>query len=731
MTDFPVSLDSSQLLSNNTNGTVSTHQHHHHQHSPQSSKPQPQQQQQQPFPNLEVKKNGIVYIKSSNSLRNGSAKSSTTLSRSTSSNGVSSPSVLDMNPNPHVTSNTSTNSNTSGTTQMGRKRSNSQSQVVSMPAKPKYTTATTSRDQSKGLSNGNSSLLTKSSPGPSPLNPRKRNQVQYYVTLLPLNDTFVKKHLPVATYPETTKLGRPTGTKHKPDVTNGYFDSRVLSRNHAQIYIDPKNGKLMLQDLGSSNGTYLNDARLNNDPTEVKMGDIVCLGFNVQAESTHKQISLKIENINVISTSLTGDKDSTANNGTKSNNKDLHIFSKDEGFDSPEFKQLAFVEDIYQQIEHQQQNKRSNESVFPNIITFDDALFADVNEEALRDYSLNAGIYNNSQITTTSNMEQIINLLINDLARVKQQASSLNALSNFFQNYYRKLDRLNQDYLDHQVKNKLAQVEHELSKEKAFSVKLKDKFKLFESETNKNIDGLNIKLKKCDEEKIQLTNLFKDLQCKNESLEQEIRALEEEKSKHMKQEESLNQFMEALSNTPSGIIGSNSQELQPSPQPPQDDESKSINGFIEDLSHTPSVSKNLDLMSRDELTPPASEDEEEEEHEQEERESSDSEEISDEKSSVAEDNRDDEVKSEFESIVATNSIPKDDKEKEAEPFPTKMEETGKKSSSSFTTTRSTSTSTSARRKLSAAKIENIQTFGIALSAMLVGYFLQNIVGKIG
>ncbi|KAL6453638.1 VPS64 Vacuolar protein sorting-associated protein 64 [Candida maltosa Xu316] len=504
-----------------------------------------------------------------------------------------------------------------------------------MPAKPKYTTATTSRDQSKGLSNGNSSLLTKSSPGPSPLNPRKRNQVQYYVTLLPLNDTFVKKHLPVATYPETTKLGRPTGTKHKPDVTNGYFDSRVLSRNHAQIYIDPKNGKLMLQDLGSSNGTYLNDARLNNDPTEVKMGDIVCLGFNVQAESTHKQISLKIENINVISTSLTGDKDSTANNGTKSNN---------EGFDSPEFKQLAFVEDIYQQIEHQQQNKRSNESVFPNIITFDDALFADVNEEALRDYSLNAGIYNNSQITTTSNMEQIINLLINDLARVKQQASSLNALSNFFQNYYRKLDRLNQDYLDHQVKNKLAQVEHELSKEKAFSVKLKDKFKLFESETNKNIDGLNIKLKKCDEEKIQLTNLFKDLQCKNESLEQ---------------------------------------------------------------------------------------DEEEEEHEQEERESSDSEEISDEKSSVAEDNRDDEVKSEFESIVATNSIPKDDKEKEAEPFPTKMEETGKKSSSSFTTTRSTSTSTSARRKLSAAKIENIQTFGIALSAMLVGYFLQNIVGKIG
>ena len=57
---------------------------------------------------------------------------------------------------------------------------------------------------------------------------------------LPLNDTFIKKHLPVATYPETTKLGRPTGTKFKPDVTNGYFDSRVLSRNHAQFILIPK-----------------------------------------------------------------------------------------------------------------------------------------------------------------------------------------------------------------------------------------------------------------------------------------------------------------------------------------------------------------------------------------------------------------------------------------------------------------------------------------------------------
>src|SRR5699024_5485155 len=88
-----------------------------------------------------------------------------------------------------------------------------------------------------------------------------------------------------------------TGTRHKPDVTNGYFDLRVLSRNHAQIYIDGASGKLMLQDLGSSNGTYLNDFRLGADPVEIKIGDLVCLGFNVQLELTHKQISLRVDNI--------------------------------------------------------------------------------------------------------------------------------------------------------------------------------------------------------------------------------------------------------------------------------------------------------------------------------------------------------------------------------------------------------------------------------------------------
>lgn len=208
-----------------------------------------------PFPSLEHRKGGIIHIKPPQATNDVS--------------NVNTTSSKDSAPGP-----------------ISRKRSDSKSQVVNYPMKTR-----TQRDNMETTSYFYSSASS---------HPRKRAQMQYYVTLIPLNDTFIEKHLPVAIFPETTKLGRPTGTKHKPDVTNGYFDSRVLSRNHAQIYIDPTTGKLMLQDLGSSNGTYLNDSRLDNEPTEVKIGDIICLGFNVQAESTHKQISLRIDNINVI-----------------------------------------------------------------------------------------------------------------------------------------------------------------------------------------------------------------------------------------------------------------------------------------------------------------------------------------------------------------------------------------------------------------------------------------------
>ncbi|RCK60346.1 Vacuolar protein sorting-associated protein 64 [Candida viswanathii] len=591
MTDIPIALDSSQLLHNNN---TSTHQHHqlaHHKHLQlkqpnQATNQQPQQlqlqlqqqaqlsQQQsapQPFPNLEIKKNGLVYIKSSNSLSNGT-KSSTGLSRTASNTGTNSP--LDSKSSPSTSTSTATSSMSSMSSTVGRKRSNSQSQVIAMPGKPKYSGAS-ARDQPKSSlstmpsplapnSSASGSLLPKSSHGPSPLNPRKRNQIQYYVTLLPLNDTFIKKHLPVATYPETTKLGRPTGTKHKPDVTNGYFDSRVLSRNHAQIYIDPKNGKLMLQDLGSSNGTYLNDVRLNNDPTEVKMGDVVCLGFNVQAESTHKQISLKIENINVISTQL----ENGSGNGADGGN----LYGK--GLDNPEFRHISFIEDICNQVEKKsKQSQDGSPHVAPkHQLSYENYLFNDVNTE-LDDYLLglysssNTGIYNNSRIGSPSCVESIVSVLLMNLTKVKQQNIVLQELFKDYENF------------------------------KSLSV-----------DQNRKLDSLGKKLKESEQGKSHLNSLLSDLKCKtsaidqerdhNEkevkskldrinSLEEQIRELQEEKEKHERekkekeeQEERRRAEQEELAKQRETVTVSEIDE--------QVRQQQELNNFIADLSRTPS-----------------------------------------------------------------------------------------------------------------------------------------------
>ena len=863
MTDIPIALDNSQLLNNNNNLNSSNHHNHNHNHNhhhhhllkqnslqttvPKSSTSFSEQQHQQPFPNLETKKSGLIYIKNSQSLKNGT-KISNKVPRSNSSSG-----------NGGLSSNTSSVDAKSSTAALGRKRSNSQSQVVSIPTKPKYTTASTSRDPSKGGGSLLLSLTSRISSNPSSNNgslsnhnPQKRNQIQYYVTLLPLNDTFIKKHLPVATYPETTKLGRPTGTKFKPDVTNGYFDSRVLSRNHAQIYIDPKNGKLMIQDLGSSNGTYLNEVKLSQDPTEIKIGDMICLGFNVQAESTHKQISLRIENLNVISTQLEGGNNYNYNNNNSDINGNGNFFiNGNDQLDTPEFKRLSFIEDIARQVEKidfendddnstELKNKdhdhdRDRDRDHENTLTFDNALFSDINpnieDNLLGLYSMtNSGIYNNSQITSTTTLENIINVLVLNLSRVKQQNSSLNSLSTFLENYYYNLNQLNQDYLDQQFQKKLLKIEQELIKEQTNHQKLKDKFKNLELESNKKLDLLNRKFKSMEKDRDNLKKSHIELQLKYETIENDynlanetIESLKQEKldlqealdemtRQQQQQQQQQQQEKEAKEREVLKLNGNKSKELL-------NDElvvSEAINGFIQDLSRTPSVRdnmKNLEssgTINRDtiKLTPPVSDNEEEEgggggeednddegislpstpsvlqrngfkiEHSQKEKRSNGDDESIDSNfnshshSQQQQQHNDKSISpiiTDFESIIATNSIPINSPEKnfqqqqhqEIEPFP-KVENQScnglpiKKSitNQSNNNTKllgdkgnhnnllkklflnqqggesSSSSSSSLMKILDKIEIEidkqKLQTAIIAMSAMIIGYYLQRL-----
>ncbi|XP_054163484.1 sarcolemmal membrane-associated protein-like [Oppia nitens] len=88
------------------------------------------------------------------------------------------------------------------------------------------------------------------------------------------------------------KVGRAVA-RSKPSNDNFVFDCKVLSRNHASLWVD--NHKFYLKDTRSSNGTFVNNFRLSpaneeSQPREVFSGDIVQFGVDVmenQRKVTH------------------------------------------------------------------------------------------------------------------------------------------------------------------------------------------------------------------------------------------------------------------------------------------------------------------------------------------------------------------------------------------------------------------------------------------------------------
>jgi hypothetical protein len=116
-------------------------------------------------------------------------------------------------------------------------------------------------------------------PTPSPFPPTHPSSYPA-LYLFPLNDSFVPKHISLAGG-QRVKIGRQTNAKTVPGERNGYFDSKVLSRQHAEVWED--GGKIFIKDVKSSNGTFINGERLSqegveSDPYELKTDDIVvCL----------------------------------------------------------------------------------------------------------------------------------------------------------------------------------------------------------------------------------------------------------------------------------------------------------------------------------------------------------------------------------------------------------------------------------------------------------------------
>lgn len=123
------------------------------------------------------------------------------------------------------------------------------------------------------------------------------------LALLPMTGTFERKQIVVPFFPEVLRIGRQTNAKTVPTVVNGYFDSKVLSRQHAEVWGD-RNGKIWIRDVKSSNGTFVNGVRLSpenrdSEPHELREQDTLELGIDIVSEDqksiVHHKVSAKVE----------------------------------------------------------------------------------------------------------------------------------------------------------------------------------------------------------------------------------------------------------------------------------------------------------------------------------------------------------------------------------------------------------------------------------------------------
>lgn len=121
--------------------------------------------------------------------------------------------------------------------------------------------------------------------------------------LLSMNGTFERKTITVPYYPESLRIGRQTNAKTVPTPSNGFFDSKVLSRQHAEIWAD-RNGKVWIRDVRSSNGTFVNGTRLSaenrdSEPHELQSQDHLELGIDIVSEDqktvVHHKVAAKVE----------------------------------------------------------------------------------------------------------------------------------------------------------------------------------------------------------------------------------------------------------------------------------------------------------------------------------------------------------------------------------------------------------------------------------------------------
>lgn len=146
-------------------------------------------------------------------------------------------------------------------------------------------------------------MNTQSHPQTNGFSRFQQSEASAVLCLLPMNGTFERKTIDVPFHPDILKIGRQTNAKTQPLPGNGYFDSKVLSRQHAEVWAD-RECKIWIRDIRSSNGTFVNSKRLSlenrdSEPHLLKDQDILELGIDIVSEDgktiVHHKVAARVE----------------------------------------------------------------------------------------------------------------------------------------------------------------------------------------------------------------------------------------------------------------------------------------------------------------------------------------------------------------------------------------------------------------------------------------------------
>lgn len=125
---------------------------------------------------------------------------------------------------------------------------------------------------------------------------------QVVLTLTPVYspDSLPFRSLTFSSNDDTIPIGRASKSEIKnlvPEHDNGWFESRVMSRNHAVLSVSMEHKTVYIRDHGSLHGTQLNDIKINaKENVIVRTGDVLTFGSEIsRGTETFRPIAVRLD----------------------------------------------------------------------------------------------------------------------------------------------------------------------------------------------------------------------------------------------------------------------------------------------------------------------------------------------------------------------------------------------------------------------------------------------------